>query len=306
MGNIAMAANTLRQRPDQNIATQVQANRQQRDIEQRSSRTAQWLAQQPGGEVFVEYLNAGADPAAVLQAYQKATSASADATAAMQNYGEYQRILAAQGPEAAREFLAMANPGGNIDIDLGGGGQTAGWKAVDEAYAEIWLKDSTAGLADVASQAASIGGVLEKLEAGENLTGAFVGIQNDFVRAITNPEAQDAKDRVEQVVQRSLKETLGAQFAASEGDRLIARAYNPSLPPAQNAARLRALFLALQSTAAQKQAMRGYFNENGTLQGFTGNTNIPTIDDFIGVMDNAAPGPVMDPNIELDDILRKP
>tara|TARA_R110000868_G_scaffold139427_4_gene354176 strand:+ start:2662 stop:4170 length:1509 start_codon:yes stop_codon:yes gene_type:complete len=213
-----------------------------------------------------------------------------DRTAAMHNFAEYNRIAADLGQDAADRFLAMTRNGSVTNVNMGGG-PTEGWKAVDKSYAETWLKDSTSGLADVSSQAATIAGVLGKLEAGEELTGPLIGVQNDFVRSIMNPDAQDAKDRVEQVVQRSLRETLGSQFTASEGERLIARAYNPSLPPAKNAARLRALMMALQSTAAQKQAMREYFNENGTLQGFSGNTSIPTIDDFINVMNNAAPAP---------------
>jgi len=80
MGNIAVAANTLRQRPDENIPAMVQAKRQQRDVEQRASKTAQWLSQQPGGETFVQMLNAGADPAAVLQEYQAQRSAAAAAS----------------------------------------------------------------------------------------------------------------------------------------------------------------------------------------------------------------------------------
>jgi hypothetical protein len=119
----------------------------------------------------------------------------------------------------------------------------------------------------------------------------MIGVQPDFVRAITNPTAQDAKDRVESVVQRSLRETLGAQFTAAEGDRLIARAYNVNLPPELNAARLRALYTQLEAVAGQKLGMRTYFNENGTLQGFNGATSIPTVDDFLATMDAAAPSP---------------
>ena len=181
--------------------------------------------------------------------------------------------------------------GGSGDtFNIGGQPTSPGWEAIDKKYAETWLSDSTSGLADVANQAAQISDVLKGLESGEQFTGPLVGAQPDFVRAVTNPEAQDAKDRVEQVVQRSLRETLGAQFTEAEGNRLIARAYNVNLPPEQNIARLRALFESLNATAQQKLAMREYFNEKGTLQGFNGGMNIPNVDDFIGIMDAAAPG----------------
>jgi peptidoglycan LD-endopeptidase CwlK len=149
MGNIAIAANTLRQRPDDNITAQVQSNRQQRDIEQRSSKTAQWLSQQPGGQTFVEMLNAGADPAAVLQAYQKAVSTKPDQTAAMQNYAEYQRILAAEGPEAAKEFLAMSRSGNSIQIGgdpvaLDAGLRTSLYENLGEEFAAYTTAGSSA------------------------------------------------------------------------------------------------------------------------------------------------------------------
>jgi len=78
--SFALAANTLSTRPDEGLSGRIQASRQQRDLTQRASKTAQWLSQQPGGEVFVEYLNAGADPAAVLQAYQAQKTAAAAAS----------------------------------------------------------------------------------------------------------------------------------------------------------------------------------------------------------------------------------
>jgi flagellar protein FlgJ len=76
----------------------------------------------------------GKDAAGVMLAKPKD-----DSTAAMQNYAAYQRILKEQGPEAASEFLNMANPGGNIDIDMGGGGK----------FEEAFAKDDAAALAAV-------------------------------------------------------------------------------------------------------------------------------------------------------------
>lgn len=290
---LALGFNEMRLRPSQSLATGIQSrmasDRQGRQQQTVANRTAEWLSQQPNSAAYVEMLAAGASPAQVLQAYQ-AANAAPEQTSGQKNYAEYQRILAEQGPEAAAQFLSVINGGGTV-VNVGGSPTTPGWEAIDKAYADTWLRDSTTGLTDVERQAAQISDVLGKLESGQELTGPTIGVQGDFVRAILNPEAQDAKDMVEQVVQRSLRETLGAQFTQAEGERLIARSYNPSLPPEQNAARLRALFASLQSVAQQKRAMRDYFNQNNTLQGFNGNTNIPTIDDFIAIMDYAAPAP---------------
>lgn len=280
-GRVAVAANSLRQNPDQNIPAMAEMRRQERA----TNRTAEWLSQQPNSAEFVQMLQSGADPTQVLMAYRQSQQpVQADPTSGMQNY----QFMLSQGldPQTAMERAFGA---GGTTVNVGGDQSSVGWEAIDKAYADTWLRDSTSGLADVASQAAQISSVLEQLEAGEELTGPAIGVQGDFLRALTNPEAQDAKDRVEQVVQRSLRETLGAQFTQAEGDRLIARAYNINLSPQQNAARLRALLTQLQSVALQKQSMREHFNEFGTLRGFSGNMNIPTIDDLIASMDAVAP-----------------
>jgi hypothetical protein len=258
---------------------------QQAQAAQRNQ-TREWIASQPNGDQYAAMFDAVGGEA-TLQAMQ-AANAPADQTSGMQNYD----FLVSQGMDAATAMERAFGAGGtSITNNLGGGGQTAGWEAIDKAYADTWLRDSVVGLPDAANQAAQISGVLGQLENGVALTGTMVGVQPDFIRAITNPTAKDAKDRVEGVVQRSLRETLGAQFTAAEGDRLIARAYNVNLPPELNAARLRALYTQLEAVAGQKLGMRTYFNENGTLQGFNGATSIPTVDDFLATMDAAAPSP---------------
>lgn len=68
MGNLAMAFNELRMNPSQNIG-QIVGSRQERRA---GNRTIEWLAQQPGGEAYVQMIQAGGNPAAVLQAYQQA------------------------------------------------------------------------------------------------------------------------------------------------------------------------------------------------------------------------------------------
>jgi hypothetical protein len=70
MGNLAMAFNELRMNPSQAIPQAVQANRERRQTTAAGNRTIEWLAQQPGGEAYVQMIQAGGNPAAVLQAYQ--------------------------------------------------------------------------------------------------------------------------------------------------------------------------------------------------------------------------------------------
>lgn len=187
-----------------------------------------------------------------------------------------------QMADGAVELVDVSIPGGRVQS-----GPTAGQVKLDEAYAADYLTWIQSGGADMVGQTAQISSVLEDLKAGRDLTGPMVGLQGDIVRSILNPEAQDAKERVESVVQRNLRIILGSQFTAQEGERLIARAYNINLKPEQNAARLQALFTAMEQGLQARSSMAQYFGENGTLVGFEPQP-IPTVDSLIASMEEAA------------------
>ena len=178
-----------------------------------------------------------------------------------------------------------ATPKTGQTINIGGETQTAGRKKVDEAYATDFLQWTQGGGADMVGQLAQIGTVLGQLEAGEPLTGPTIGMLGTYAPmalSIINPKAANAKEQVEEVVQRNLRIVLGAQFTAKEGERLISRAYNPALPPKQNASRLRKLFMQMEASAKQRDAMSSYFGKNGTLIGYEGKQ--PSINDFYGAI----------------------
>jgi YHS domain-containing protein len=157
-----------------------------------------------------------------------------------------------------------------------------GVKAVDQKYAQDYLDWSQGGGADAAANAAQIKLVLDRLAAGENLTGPSIGLAPDFFNALVNPQALGAKQAVEEVVQRNLRAVLGPQFTQVEGERLISRAFDARLKPQENVKRLRKLFLQMQTAAQQKQAMAEYFEANETLRGFKGKQ--PKMQDFFDVL----------------------
>lgn len=196
------------------------------------------------------------------------------------------------------QALQMARGGQTINV--GGQEQTAGWKKLDEKYADEWLEWTRGGGADSAKQIAQLEGVLNKLEGGEDLTGPALGMTPDALQTIFAPEALDAREKVEEVVQRNLRVILGAQFTQKEGERLIARAYNQSLSPKQNAMRLRGLVGQMRAAANAKAEMAEYFNANGTLQGFEARTVVPDIQDFHAVFDR------MDADMGVGDQVDKP
>ena len=157
--------------------------------------------------------------------------------------------------------------------------QKAGGTAADEAFAKDYNAFMQGGAQDSAKQLAQLQDVATELaKPGANLTGPYLGRVPDAIKSVTNPKSIAMRERVEEVVQRSLRAILGAQFTEKEGERLIARAYNPSQPESENAIRVGRLLNQLQQAYQAKQSAARYFETNGTLQGWQG--KLPSIGDF--------------------------
>jgi type II secretory pathway pseudopilin PulG len=189
-------------------------------------------------------------------------------------------------PDGEIKPVVRGERGPLVQNILGGKQLTPGQKRRDEKAAEDIYQWQSGGGQDMVAQIAQLKPVIEDLEAKKPITGVGVAIQPDILLAMTNPEALQSRELVEEVVQRNLRAVLGAQFTEKEGDRLISRAFNPKLRPEENAKRVRRLFLQMSSAAEQKQAMADYFDEFGTLRGFKG--KMPTIQDFYNAMEGDA------------------
>ena len=242
---------------------------------------------------------AAADKAFQRQKDLAAFSAGLSAQKAPKTY-EFQAVvndLMAANPNMSRsEALSLAlgknKSVTNLQVGMDGKPQSTFWKKVDEDFAKEFPQLSASGLSSAARNAATIQTVLDKMgnTEGMQLSGAGQALLGRMGRALFNPEAENVKGLVGQVVQQSLRETLGGQFAQKEGEALIQRAYDEALPPEMNAARLRALFMQLQSIAQSKQAMYDHVKERGTLEGYQGPlVGTPTREDFFAVMQSAAP-----------------
>jgi len=182
--------------------------------------------------------------------------------------------------------------GSQTTVNVNGGEQpSVGWEAVDKAYAKDYLDWQTNSRSTAMTNLASIGNVLGRIERGEEISGPMIGMAPDFYNAVMNPNAVDAKEQVEQVVQQNLRTVLGAQFGQQEGERLISRAFNPSLDPEINARRLRRLYAQMDIARKNKDKMAEYFDKNGTLRGYKG--DMPSMNDFFTAMSESEPGDVV-------------
>ncbi len=187
------------------------------------------------------------------------------------------------------QFVAMRKPAPattSVTNIVGGEKLSPGEIEQDKDFGKEIGQWKRGGGQDMAAQIAQLKPVIKALESGEPITGIRTAVQPDILLAMTNPKALQSRELVEEVVQRNLKTILGAQFTAQEGERLIARAFNPKLPPEENAKRVRRLFLQMSSAAEQKQAMADYFDQFGTLRGYQG--KMPSVQDFYRAMEGDA------------------
>jgi hypothetical protein len=201
--------------------------------------------------------------------------------------GVFAADLTADDVAAGMQRLGGAPERSPLVSNVIGGDLSPGFKRRDELFAEKALEWDTGGGVDALKQLTQIEDVIGRIDRGENISGGVAGFAPDVVRAFVDPNAQDAKDTVEEVVQRNLKAVLGAQFAQNEGAELIKRAFNPKLSPEINRKRLQRLFTQMRLAGEQRKAMVEYFNTNGTLQGYTGREASAT--DFYTAIEGQAP-----------------
>jgi hypothetical protein len=175
---------------------------------------------------------------------------------------------------------------------------TKGQEKVDTEFGQVYADFiASGGVADVTKQLKQLRDASVALGSDQSLTGPVRGQLPESVRSITNPKAVATKNAVEEVVQRNLRLVLGAQFTEKEGERLIARAYNPLLMPEENKRRVDRLIQQIESAAAAKIDAARYYEANGTLQGWRG--KLPTISDIEQGLE--AP---MKP-LSIDDLVKK-
>lgn len=175
-------------------------------------------------------------------------------------------------------------------IGVGGGsassnmGLTPFEKKRDEAFAkDVASWTDAGGYAKVAGNLDALRDIHKQLGEPGDLTNT---IKPEFVRKYF-PEglggdraSVEAQQQVGFVVQQSLKEILGGQFAKEEGVQLINRSYDPALTDEQNQKKLSGMIARLESMAQAKQEAIDYAIQNGTLKGFKGNTKNMTLQEW--------------------------
>ena len=192
--------------------------------------------------------------------------------------------------DQGRKQKVLLNPISGETRPLGGP-QAAGpsklseaQKSLDRQFGKDYAEFTTrGGFADAEKNIQQLRIVLNELKSGENITGTLQGLvtESDTLGSMFAPKSLDRRQLVEEVVQRNLRLILGAQFTQREGDRLIARAYNPYLDEKPNAARLERLTESMNKALKAKRTAAKYFENNGTMVGYKGPSQRELEDDAL-------------------------
>jgi hypothetical protein len=195
-------------------------------------------------------------------------------------------------PMGANRAAPAGNPGSRAPL-ASAPTPTGGQRTVDEAFGKeyaSWVAGG--GFADIEKQLDQLRVAKQNLDTDTSLTGPVAGRFPDAIRSFTNPKAVSTSELVTEAVQRNLRLVLGAQFTEKEGERLISRAYNPTLSNTENARRVERLITQIETAAKTKADAAAYFEKNGTLAGWNG--RLPTFADFDPVGRDKS-GPVAQP-----------
>ena len=158
------------------------------------------------------------------------------------------------------KLTAIGKPTTNIGVNVGAGSKKFDEKIATELATD--LKKLPALLVDIEDLKLQRNR-LDTIDASGVKQGIISGLFGDTAYTLAFPEGRDIRDRIETVVQKSLKEILGAQFAEKEGERILARAFNPALDESINQERLDILIAKLDAGVKQKTALLQQI-QNGT------------------------------------------
>lgn len=179
--------------------------------------------------------------------------------------GALEAYLRKKAEDEANMWMRKTDYKANAEVNAAGqklAGKTALEQAPDIAAATGQANE----LRSIASDLGQTAG--DRVPATGGVAGAVQSILPNAGASIIMPQATKLKQDAERIIQNSLRSTLGAQFTEKEGTRFLERAYNPSLPVADNVKRLNQMADELDLIAQNKQAASDYMKQHGSLDGF--------------------------------------
>ncbi len=148
-------------------------------------------------------------------------------------------------------------------------GATAGRLAADKDFAKDyndWTGAASAGVAKNLERLTKAKELLSKRK--DDWFGTSGRVTGNLPDSMRSEESRTIRQDVQAAAQGALKATLGAQFTEKEGERIMKAAYDETLSPEANIAKIDAANKELQTAKMNKDAKSSYFEKNGTLTGF--------------------------------------
>lgn len=147
---------------------------------------------------------------------------------------------------------------------------TPAQEQADKKFADEYVAwRNTGGMPTLNRQLDQLQDALNILRTNDTITGPVIGRMPKWIQQAIDPKGPDVKAQVEDVIQRSLRQILGAQFTQVEGERMISRAFDPEQQEQSNIGRLNRVIGEIRGQGAAKEASSRWFEKTGTLQGFT-------------------------------------
>lgn len=204
------------------------------------------------------------NPQGFMNAYT--TSAFTPTTDASTSLMKNIRFLKEQFPDKSiAELIAMTKqPANVVNVNSSGDLNNTEFFKNLQKQGEEFLES----YGNVATNINSLEGALETLETDANITGLGQGLTNliggDSALKLLFPETANIKAKIESVVQESLRVVLGPQFTATEGENILARAFDPAVSPQENAKRLRVILNKIKLGFESKKAYFDAFSQGKT------------------------------------------
>jgi hypothetical protein len=169
-----------------------------------------------------------------------------------------------------REELQSKNANKKIELDNKTKVPNKAQEIVDKEFGKYYA-DMVANPAKASASARNIeqlSHAIALIEEPGSVSGGMLQRFPEFMRSFIDRKGLDIQQTIEQVVQQDLRTTLGAQFTQTEGEKLIARAYNKDMPEKENLIRLNRLLKQMRIATKNQQEAVEYFEKHGTIGGF--------------------------------------
>lgn len=180
---------------------------------------------------------------------------------------EQQKFAMSEAGKTERAEMVQTGQGQRQRTQIGSAGQTALAQDVAKRYSDYKAGGGRAGME---ASLKKLEGAAAALKTGKVKTGGVTtvipGFKSDTAQSVLNPQMVAVKTDAQAALNTILRSTLGAQFTAQEGERVLNQIWDDRQPPAENARRIKEKIEELRNNArnAESEFQRfGYLQESG-------------------------------------------